>query len=441
MAFQKTTISAAVGGDPSRIPTPGPWGDHWLTPWDPGLVGSPMQIPQSSTEVPNHAEDVRKIEALLNDTLRIARPMPVDGICDHQLVSVICDVQRELGLTPDGVISPTGKTLRLLNGIAHPAELTKAQVGNFEKGMYDIAYREYYEDPKFPACFDLLLSLGNANPMVYVGGEVPASEYEFAIDVREERRSDVLTKDNIVKFLDALARLKLWAKKCKLRLYLIHERRLVWQSNEREIDAPVAPYEGRLTPAAFGTAPSQPKMVYVGTGGHPFIGRRLWKIGAKYWFRYGSRVTTENQHRGMDCINFVGSVYQIATRLPPTANPYFSSPNMADELGASPVVWTETLPPPAPPQPGQQPVPPQQPLQIANGQGTGEAIKKYFEDPTRTQTYLIWTGGHIRIIVNKTVHEWAHSSNGYKSGPVSAEATVKDNTTYHLYSLPANRQF
>lgn len=446
MSFEKVVLTGDVGGAPSSVAAPvGPWGDFSLVPWDPGLVREPMDMPVAGSKAPNHPSDVEKIKKLINKVWRPSSPLAVNGFCDGHLVMTIIQIQAVLGMVPDGIIGRTGTTLKVLNGLGDPAKITKAAIGKFEQGAYDIKYSTTMPLAHYPPGFTLLLNTGKANPMIWEGGPMISSEYDFSIDVTAEAKSDLLTDKNAGAFLDAVGRNKEWAKPCPLRLYLVREGIVIWASNEESIPAPVAPYEGRLTPAAFGSDTSQPKMIYVGTGEAPFIGRRLWKIGTKYWFRWGSEIVTDNQYRGMDCINFVGSVYEIATKVDPASNPYYNSPNMATALGATAVTWTETLPPPpvppVPPVPGAPPVPPVQPLKITAGSGKGKAIKKYFEDPTRTQTYLIWTGGHIRIIVNKTVHEWSSSANGYKSGAVSAEATVKDDTTYNLYSLPANRQF
>lgn len=441
MAFHKVVLQGDVGGDPDLVAHPiGPWPDQTNVPWDPGLVTSPILMPIGSAKAPNHPADVEKVKKLINQVFRPSWPLALNGTCDGALVMKITNIQQMLGMTPDGIIGRTGFTLKVLNGLAEPAKITRAQIGNFEKGVYDIKYTTSLPIPEYPRGYSLQLNTGSANPMVFPGGKLPSSEYDFGIDVREQSRNDLLTDKNAEAFLDAVAKNKKWAKPCPLRLYLIREGFVVWQSDEVSIPAPVAPYEGRLTPAAIGADTSMPRMIYVGTGQAPFIGRRLWRIGKKYWFRYGSSVVTEDQYRGMDCINFVGSVYQVATTNNAATNPYYSSPNMASALGASPVVWTEALPPPPNP-PSVPPVPPVQPLKIEDGVGKGKAIKKYFEDPGRNDTYLIWTGGHIRMVVRKVVHEWSSSANGYKSGAVSAEATVKDDHTYRLYSLPANRQF
>lgn len=445
MAFEKTVISASVGG---KLDSPGMIESGWFfrAPSELMPVGDPWHPPMLPptdlfTGAENRPEDVTKIQKLLNLIYRPASPLPEDGVINAAVVTAIVRMQELCGLGVDGVIGPSGTTLRHLNAIAKPAKITHAQVGTgvqtgMENGIYHISYSSDFK-PDWPPGYQLFLSVGEASPMVYPRGLVPKSEFDFGVDVTgTPKRWDILTEDHAAPLLEAMGKFKdPWAKPCKIRLYLLREGYLVWESNEPTIPAPVAPYEGPLNPGAFAHDKSLPKMIYVGTGDHPFIGRRLWQIGDKYWFRYGAQITTQNIHRGMDCINFIGSLYQMRTDPP---NPYHSSPNMAAALGATAVEWTETLPAPDPAAP---PAAPAVPLKIEDGKGKGKAIKKYFEDPFRTQTYLLWTGGHIRIVVRKTVHEWSSKANGYKAGPVSAEATVADNTTYHLYSLPANRQF
>jgi len=212
---------------------------------------------------------------------------------------------------------------------------------------------------------------------------------------------------------------------------------IVWQSAQFRFDSPVRPYKGALSPVAIGTDRGLPKMIYAGTGAAPFVGRYFQKIGDRHYFTYGGRLETDNAFRGFDCITYVGSAYGISA----ASGNMTSSANLATAMGASPVNWTQPVPVPAP-APGQspgsspgQPPAPATPLAITGGIGTGTAIKAFFQDPARTGSYLIWTGGHIRVIVNKTVHEWSPPSdkNGYEAGPVATQ--VRNGTTYHLYSL------
>ena len=71
--------------------------------------------------------------------------------------------------------------------------------------------------------------------------------------------------------------------------------------------------------------------------------------------------------------------------------------------------------------------------------GKGNVVKKYFEGANTNGAFLLWKGNHITIVVNKVVNEFSAGQGGYKDTAV--KDWVSDNTDYHLYKLPANRQF
>jgi Putative peptidoglycan binding domain len=441
------TISKAVGG---RLRT--------------GGATSPlgMSVPGSYFyDVANDASDVRKIQDLLN-RLAVSRvPIPVTGRCDPETVDGIMTFQKLFpGLpAPDGKVDPGGKTLARMNAVASPLELKAPKLISPDYGAYQLQYT----GTRPPEPYRVLLNVCTQSPLPLVADNALGQEGEYCMEVTTRPSTGLLDAHNLPEFLGLVEKRDLWADKTAfVRLIVVRDTLVVSVSNAQQFKPPVKPWAKSVTPTELGAGDDGPKLKYIGSGEAPFIGRYFYskKIGGKCYWKYASELVTEQQYRGFDCITFVGSVYlKDATT---ANNPYASSANMASALGATALVWkspelieaerkeaakaeaekkkeaamTEAQKKDA----AQKKKKFAEENQIQDGEGKGAAVKKYFAQLSgNTGTYLLWKGSHITLVINKRVHEFGHSKGGYSVTDVSN--WVGDTVDYHLYSLPADKQF
>jgi hypothetical protein len=382
-----------------------------------GPVSTPAGVRSAGFSAPNQAADVRKIQELLNLLGATQRPLSVNGTCDKALVDAILGIQRTVGVSrPDGQIDPAkgNNTLVRLNELAKPLVTQTAEhVSVFQHG----GIRVRWSGKKPPAPYRMLLTIAGSGGLEFKTGQrVPAGRLGDFMEVTDRPGSDLLDKSNVADFLAIMERRKLWGKPGKVYLVVWRDEAVVSVSQPKSLDCPVQPWKKSLTPTAIGAGDDGPNLKYVGTGnnGSVLVPKKL--NGAYFWKR--DRVfVTKADDRGFDCITFVGSLYNVEA-----GAPYGSSAAMATELGASAVSWQNPN--------GDN---------IANGQAKGEVIKDYFDVAAHTGTYLLWHGSHIVLVVNKTVHEFSQSKGKYNSE--SAQSWMSDSRSYHLYALPAGKQF
>ena len=369
---------------------------------------------------PNDSADVIQIQQLLNKLAVTMQPIPVNGICDERTVQGIREFQSWYGGIVDGQVDPGGTTLRRMNALAEPIDLQAISLTSPKKGAYTVAYK--VETPPKVYRLLLLMTYQTCSDISPGFGLNPYLESN-CMEITGKKKSRLLDKDNLSEFMTLIEQNRLWGLTGSLRLLLMKDRKLVSVSSERSFSAPIQPYAGKLTPWDIGKGDAGPKLTYIGTGKSPFIGRYFYneKIGGKYFWKYGSTLVTENQNRGFDCITFVGSCFAVATNIG-GVNPYLSSDNMATALKASYVGWEKS-----------------KTEKIVDGEGKGSLIKSYFEQAGKEGTFLLWKGSHIVLVHNKEVYEFAASKKGFVK--TALKNWVGDNTSYHLCSLPADKQF
>ena len=381
-----------------------------------GATGNRMTIQGSSSySAANDANDVRKIQELLNLLAVPKQPLPLSGKCGPELVEAIASFQKLWPGTADGQVDPNGTTLRRMNTLATPLEPSEPSKVHPTLGAFLIKYT----GQRPPEPYRVLLNLTSIAPPTLLPGKPLGQEAANCMEVTTRPSTGLLSKENLAEFLALVEKRKVWGdKKAAIRLVVIRDDQVVSVSTHKVFNAPVQPWAKAVEPKEIGKGDDGPKLQYIGTGDAPFIGRYFYSkpIGGKYYWKYGSELVTEDKYRGFDCITFVGSLYLME----PTSgadNPFANSQNMADALGAEAVEWTDA----------------KKQNHVKEGEAKGSVIKKFFAEPDHNGTYLLWKGSHITLVIDKTVYEFGHSAGGYKETAVSS--WVGDTVDYHLYSL------
>jgi hypothetical protein len=158
-----------------------------------------------------------------------------------------------------------------------------------------------------------------------------------------------------------------------------------------ELKTPVAPYQGGIGPENAAVLGDSAPLRYVGTGKAPYIGRMLHPpIAGMRFFKYGGHLTADVTERGFDCITYVGSLFGAQSHMEKTGK------ELAEHLAAKPV-------------PG---IP---------DSAEAKVVEKYFDNAGSGRTYLLWSGGHVVTVIDRTVHEFTPTATGgYRATPVVA---------------------
>lgn len=431
-------------GDFEPVVINGPVGDvRTDRTTDPLLGGIPFSPGMPNyLFVPNHPTDVMNVQILINRVYRASAPIGVTGMVDETTLAAIRGAQQMVGEQPDGVIRPFGPTLRLLNAIGTAETIAAAHPIRRDEGAYALKYQETGPGLEiaardFPEGFEVLAHFGRPDYRARAG-------LPMAADIRDTRCVSLgrhlgpqlfgtvqrTARARCDAFIGIVDKHDFWGTKIGLIIYLLREGIIVWASEPCPLPAPVRPFDGTLTPAGIGADAGQPRMVYCGTGKKPFIGRFLKRIAGHRMFYYGGILETDNRLRGFDCTTFAGNSLGLDERNAQLT----SSPAVASGLGATAVTWSFPAPSPTAPPGTPPPVPTHT---ITNGVGTGTAVKKYFADAANTGTYLIWTTGHIIVIINKVTYDWSPPDidNGFRQSTVPSR--FKDSETYNLWKVPA----
>jgi len=369
-------------------------------------------------DAPNDPSDVIKVQQILNQLQITVSRIRANGLCEKSTVDAIREFQKWFGGTIDGRVDPGGKTIQRLNELSEPMGLEDIKQTHPKYGAYSIRYKTRTVPKEFRV---LLLLTEQVCLNTFPGSNLQPNIELNSMDVTDHKKKSLLNKNNIATFMTLIDDNKLWGRTGSVRLLLIRNRKVVSISTDKSFAAPVQPYAGALTPWDIGKGDSGPKMKYVGTGSAPFIGRYFYdvKIGDKYFWKYGSNLVTNNDHRGFDCITFVGSCFALSTV---GVNPYLSSANMASALNATYINWEKSST-----------------EKITNGVGSGKLVKAFFAQSNKTGTFLLWKGSHIVLVHNKEVYEFAASKKGFVKTALTS--WVGNSTSYHVCSLPTDKQF
>jgi hypothetical protein len=369
----------------------------------PTMIGKAVGDKSMGKPAPNSADDVRKVQHLLRTVLGPAAPRFQDGICDQPLKTAISAFQRAWGAGGDGTIDPHGQTLKRLNRLAHPLllqpiklarvlqRLDKGKILN-DGGGYAIAYRTCDNGPLPPPGRDYSVFLS-------------VMDTSHGLDVTGRPAHDLLSDGNLGDLLSVFDRLGVWGGLTVPCRVLVKFRGVtITSSNVQTLQTPVMPHNGIMLP--LDDANNGPALTYQGDpDAKDFHGRMFAEVPgfSKKMFIYAGLLETQNEFRGFDCITYVGTACG-ASNLRMSA-----SADLADSVQAARVSIAHK---------GKD----------KSGKDTVTRIELESADPTYVKEFfsantsgyfLMWSGGHIVIVADGTVHEFKHSEpSGYNQTPV-----------------------
>lgn len=308
---------------------------------------------------PNIAEDVRKIQSLLN-TVYGRTGVISHGKCDAATIKAIGDFQRLWPGKVDSRVDPAGRTLRRLNETTTPLKLNKIWLGKIGYGGYLISY----------------------------SGKLPPSQYKVflglphdfnSLEITGRNQKDVMGSDNLPNLLKLVDKLGFWGKNAQCRLYVKRDGRVITQSNMELLACPVQPYSGKLEPK-LGEGDTGPALTYTGIQ----TGRMFYQpaIDGKYYFAYGGKFETANSMRGFNCITYVGAVCGVD---PATGAMGSYGTQLADHLGAT----------------------------KCKMENKKESDIKGFFKTNKKGIYIMWSSTHTVLVVDGFIHEFSETKNGY----------------------------
>jgi len=366
----------------------------------------PVSIAQSVGEGGiNSPNDVVQIDALLHKIGMLPPICPLEKTRND----AIRRFQEIWGLRSrgvfDGKIDPGGGTLAKLNATAAPLALKPIVLGMAEHGAYLISFA-----PAAPP----------APYRLWLGVWPVAGEY---IDVTGASSSDVMTKDNLASLLELIKRKRAWGTPLQLRLYVALDNRVISESNPQNFICPVQPHNGKLLP--LDEVNNGAKLTYQGnaTAKPPsFWGRMFHQVAGYegYFFKYGGMLETDAAKRGFDCITYAGTVCGAPTTRMAASSDLVAAMGatactVVTQDGAAGETVTTTLDSAQP-----------------------KYVKEFFKTNT-TGSYLMYSGGHIVVVVDGVVHEFSSSKQGYAATAVATwlEPQVDRLTVRKLANKPA----
>ena len=310
---------------------------------------------------------------------------------------------------------PRRNHLRRLNETARGLTLNAIGLGTIKRGGYLISHT-----PKAPpAPYRLLLG-----PSV-----------QDCIDVTGRPSADLLDVPKLVELLKLIQKLGKWGQMLSVKLLVVLDGQPVSESLPQVLNCPVQPHNGRMLPLDLTGNGS--KLTYQGDPDrNGFSGRLLHKIEGfdGYFFKYAGKFETSASRRGFDCITYVGTT----SGAPDDA--MTASPQLADAMNAKRCSIERLVSQDSPT--GQTPptaAPRTKKVTLELEQTDPQNVKDFFASKP-TGYYLMWSGGHIVIVADGSVYEFAASRKGYVATPVSSwlePYRTKRLTVRELPSKPA----
>lgn len=362
MTFVQTMISSAVGARPFGKPAP------------------------------NKPDDVKKVQGLISKVLGVSALAVGQGVCDEKTKTAIVQFQKFWG-APDGIVDPGGQTLKRLDRLANGLVLKPIQMGRVASGGYLLGFTTCDGGP-LPT-----LASGYTLHLCFV-------DQSHSIEVTGRSAHDLLGADNLGAVLRLFDKLNAWATTLPCFLQLRYHGGLVSESQPQLLVAPVRPHNGRMLP--LDELNNGPVLTYQGSpAAKEFHGRMFEKVPGfdNYVFTWAGKFETNTDHRGFDCITYVGT-----TCAAPNQH-MASSPDLAAALGANAVTQTTSVKDPAS-------------GQLSNAEVTldeaAPAVVKEFFASKPSGYFLMWSGGHIVLVANGFVHEFKpKAGSGYACTPVA----------------------
>jgi hypothetical protein len=345
-----------------------------------------------------HLGDYSAVEGLLR---KAGLLIPIGPVSEAELQAAIRTLQTAVGLPPSGRVDPHDATMRALKAIVEPLKIKHITPVKIDNGGYEIAISPFV--PASPYTVRLGISPADAD----------------CVDITGCEKKHVLNKERLFKLIAVIKRLKTWGVHTPVKVYLRLGSRTITESPSAQLPCPVLPHNGTLLP--LDETNNGPKLKYLGDSEHgPFYGRMLevFEPGLLL-FKYGGVLETNPQMRGFDCITYCGTVCGAST------SHMYEASDLAKNLGAQEVEFEIEEHVPTPQTHGHgtagnakgaaaQKVEKKK-VKLENAKPA--VVKKFFETD-RPGRYIMWSGGHVVLVQNNTVHEFALSKKGYSATDV-----------------------
>lgn len=349
---------------------------------------------------PNRPDDVRKVQALLGKVFGNLAPVMADGVCDAATKKAIADFQSAWGGNPDSTVDPGGQTLRRLVRLAQPLDLRPIKPGRVldlqskgrilsNGGGYDISVRTSDLGPLPPKGSGYTLHLLLVNGLA-------------SIEVTGQPLNDLMSKDNLGDLLTAIERTGLWSVPIPWQVQLRYKGQVISTSAPQIALTPVQPHNGKMVP--LDEKGNGPKLTYQGSvADHEFHGRMFAQVPGydKFVFIYGGVLEVDSRYRGFDCVTYAGTACAASNMHMAEAG------DLAQSLGATACSVDVKG---KDPKSGKEVT-----TKVVLDKSDPAHVKAFFAQPsTSTGSYLLWSTGHVVLVVDGEVHEFkASEPSGY----------------------------
>jgi hypothetical protein len=299
--------------------------------------------------------------------------------------------QKMVGLKADGRVDKGGLTLRYLNAVANPPKLHVKDSIVFGGGLgqstvssqgilyggYQITYTTEdggKGDTKIPPPYRVLLGVDAAN----------------TIDVTGRPMKDVMNAAKLAELLGLIERRNAWGTSISLMLFVTLEREVISSSNSMNLLCPVKPHSGRML-----SDDENKDLFYLGVlapegskDKDQFYGRFFRQVPGydKYLFCWGGYLELGADKRGFDCITYAGTTCGAKP-----ADLGGNGESLAAALNATDVVHDK----------------------VTLNKARMSVLKSFFEKNT-TGYYLLYSSGHVTLVVDGYVYEFKPNRPGNK---------------------------
>jgi hypothetical protein len=297
-----------------------------------------------------------------------------------------------------------------MNGVAAELHLKPILNNDASKPVVSGGYRISYEGSLPPTGYQILLNIAGTSTGPAQGQKL--GPHEKFLDVTKRPKHDLISWDSLPDVLRMIGEQRLWATRALVTLFVTRAGIVITRSNSEFMHCPVKPYSGNLRSFleafsartyAFGEESGTPPLLYTGkadgSGGGSFF--FMPPIDGKFYFltpltcsdgdTHG-RFACDNSRRGFDCITFVGAVLGVD---PKTGAMSATGNELAEHLKA-------------------------ESCNVENK--TAAEIKKFFADH-RSGLYIMWSGGHVVLVVDGVIHEFTFG--GYKRTAIENWSSMK----------------
>lgn len=379
---------------------------------------APVEITKKvGLKADNDEGDVKKIQTLLN-LAGIEPFLTVNGLCDQNTIAAIGNFQEIWGkLDYKCKIDPGSKTLQYLNDTVKPLVLNEMKLIHIGSGGYEISYSGFVPPKKYK----VMLYLNGKHSFLHI----PDDAIDITPTIKKNKSFNVRLKvdSTLPKLLAMIEKQKTWGWSIPCRIYLVNEHGVVISvSNEANLKCPVQPYDG---PIKLDMAQTDMYMNYSWSGpGYHHDGRYFWPepIDGKFFFAYGSPCIfeTESKMRGFDCSTYVSTILNLKVAKGEMGSG--AGEIIADKIGATRCIFEYA------------------PGKTKEMEDIDSAMLKYFFTNNSKGYFIVWSPGHVMLVVNGIVHEFTIPPGppGYYKRSVNERPWMKGKI-FHIRRIPQER--